>query len=106
MSEPEEQIERLVKDAEVEVKERDVQGEGEVLKKEEVERPMPRITEADKTGDLKSLDRRLEKTLYLLVKRGKGQWEFPKSMLQKNESLHTVSQYTIRLSILGHTESH
>jgi len=106
LSEPEEQIERLVKDAEVEVKERDVQGEGEVLKKEEVERPMPRITEADKTGDLKSLDRRLEKTLYLLVKRGKGQWEFPKAMLQKNESLHTVSQYTIRLSILGHTESH
>ena len=92
MSEPEDQIERFVKDAEVEVKERNIEGEGEVVKKEMIERPMPRITEADKNGDLKSLNRRLEKTLYLLVKGAKGVWELPSSVLEKKESLHTVSQ--------------
>lgn len=93
ISEPEEQIERLVKDAEVEVKEMDFQGEGEVTKKEELERPMPRITETDKNKDLKSLNRKLERTLYLLVKGRKDrEWTFPRSTLEKKESLHTVSQ--------------
>ena len=92
MSEPEEQVERLLRDAEVEVKERDVQGEGKVVKKEEVERPMPRITEADKAGDTKSLNRALQKTLYLVVRREKGQWGFPSAELAKQESLHTVSR--------------
>ena len=92
MSEPEEQLERLVKDAEVQVKERNIQGEGEVMKKEELERPMPRISEADRQGDLKSLNRRLERTLYLLVNSGKGGWTWPSSELEKRESLHTVSQ--------------
>lgn len=92
VSEPEEQVERLLKDAEVEVKERDVQGEGKVVKKEEVERPMPRVTEADKAGDMKSLNRALQKTLYLVVNRGKGQWGFPSAELARQESLHTVSR--------------
>ena len=87
ISEPEEQIEALRKDAEVEVKE--MGGEGEVVRKEEVERPMPRITEADQTGDLQSLNRRLERTLFLVVNRGKGEWVFPNSFLE-SESLHTV----------------
>jgi len=92
VSEPEEQIERLVKDAEVEVKERDNQGEGEVVKKEEVERPMPRITEEDKSGNLRSLNRRLGRTLYLIVTRDNRLWEFPSSVLEMGgESLHTVS---------------
>ncbi len=92
VSEPEEQVERLLKDAEVEVKERDVQGEGKVVKKEEVERPMPRVTEADRAGDMKSLNRALQKTLYLVVNRGKGQWGFPSAELARQESLHTVSR--------------
>ena len=92
VSEPEEQVERLLKDAEVEVKERAVQGEGTVVKKEEVERPMPRVTEADKAGDMKSLNRALQKTLYLVVNRGKGQWGFPSAELARQESLHTVSR--------------
>lgn len=92
VSEPEDQIERLLQDAEVEVKERDIQGEGEVVKKEEIERPMPRITEEDRKGDLRSLNRRLERTLYLVVNRGDGVWEFPSSVLErKGESLQTVS---------------
>ena len=90
VSEPEEQVERLLRDAEVEVKERDVQGEGEVVKKEEVERPMPRVTEADREGVLGSLNRRLERTLYLAV-RGAGRgWGFPSCGLGRGESLHTV----------------
>ena len=92
VSEPEEQVERLLRDAEVEVKEQDIQGEGKVVKKEEVERPMPRVTDADKASDMKSLNRALKKTLYLVVNRGKGQWGFPSAELARQESLHTVSR--------------
>lgn len=92
VSEPEEQLERLLRDAEVEVKERDIQGEGKVVKKLEAERPMPRITEADINGDMKSLNRALQKTLYLVVNRGKGQWGFPSAELARQESLNTVSR--------------
>lgn len=90
ISEPEEQVERLLKDAEVEVKEQDLQGEGEVVKKEVVERPMPRYTEADRKGDLRSLNRKLERTLYLVVKTVEGGWTFPGAVLERKESLHTV----------------
>ena len=93
VSEPEEQVEKLLRDAEVEVKERDIQGEGKVVKREEVERPMPRVTEADKARDMKSLNRVLQKTLYLVVSKGEGQWGFPTAELSKRESLHTVSRH-------------
>lgn len=93
VSEPEEQVERLLRDAEVEVKQRDIEGEGEVVKKEQVEKPMPRVTEADKAGDMKSLNRALQKTLYLVVKSGRGQWGFPSAELAGQESLHTVSRH-------------
>lgn len=96
-SEPEHQMEALVKDAEVE----DTELEGEEgaadlagrKKKEKVERPMPRVTEADRMGDLKSLNRALTRTLYLVVKEGgkRGRWGFPSSSLLVKESLHTVS---------------
>ncbi|KAL9137638.1 MAG: hypothetical protein Q9175_001157 [Cornicularia normoerica] len=95
VSEPEEQVEKLLRDAEVEVTERDIQGEGKVVKKEEVEKPMPRVTEADKAGDMKSLNRALQKTLYLVVSRGKGQWEFPSAELARQESLHTGAERII-----------
>ena len=91
VSEPEEQLERLLRDAEVEVTERDIEGGGEVVKKEQVERPIPRVTEADKAGDMKSLNRVLQKTLYLVVKSRKGLWGFPSAELARQESLHTVS---------------
>lgn len=104
-AEPENQLEALVRDAEVEVKE----GEGEEgaeqrgqqeVQKEPVQRPMPRVTEADRMGDTKSLDRRLERTLYLVVKEGKesgGRWWFPSDGLTGKESLHTVKNivYTV-----------
>ncbi|KAK4694625.1 large subunit ribosomal protein L46, partial [Lecanoromycetidae sp. Uapishka_2] len=95
ISEPEEQVERLLKDAEVEVKEQDLQAGGEVVKREEVEKPMPRMTEADREGDLKSLNRSLERTLYLVVKGKEGGWTFPGAVLEKKESLHTGAERII-----------
>lgn len=92
-SEPEEQVERLIRDAEVEVKNRGEAGEG--VRREKMERPMPRVTEADQVGDLKSLNRLLQRTLYLVVSmhgegREKRTWKFPRRGLEGKESLHTV----------------
>jgi large subunit ribosomal protein L46 len=53
------------------------------------ERPMPRITEADEKGDVKSLNRQLQRTLYLVVRNKEGRWMFPQDRMAK-ESLHTV----------------
>ncbi|KAI4259285.1 MAG: hypothetical protein LQ352_000825 [Teloschistes flavicans] len=101
-AEPENQLEALVRDAEVEVKEEEgeegaARGQQEV-KTEAVQRPMPRVTEADRVGDTKSLDRRLERTLYLVVKEGKergGRWWFPSDGLMGKESLHTATERII-----------
>lgn len=90
-SEPEEQVEALLRDAEVEVK-KEVDEEGQELevKRELAVKPMPRVTEADRAGDTRSLDRLLQRTLYLVVKRGDGRWWFPSDGLVGKESLHTV----------------
>lgn len=90
-SEPAEQIEAIFQDAIVAKKE-GVETEGRKKKEEKIERPMPRATEADKTGDLRSLNRALTRTLYLIVKGSdeRAPWEFPTSPLLGNESLHTV----------------
>ena len=101
VSEPEEQLERLLTDAEVEVQEGDIQGEGKVLKKQQLERPMPRVTEADKINHTKSLNRALQKTLYLVVKNGHGQWGFPSAELARHESLHTVSRHLHVTNLVG-----
>ncbi|KAL8698105.1 MAG: hypothetical protein Q9201_006759 [Fulgogasparrea decipioides] len=90
-SEPENQVEALLKDAEAEVQE----GEQEV-KREVLQKPMPRVTEADRVGDTRSLDRRLQRTLYLVVKKGKeGRWWFPNDGLVGKESLHTAAERII-----------
>ena len=87
-SEPEEQIEALVRDAQVEKKD-DKEG---IKKRDVFDKPMQRITDADKIGYMKSLNRALTRTLYLVVKSGKdgGRWGFPSSALVGKESLHTV----------------
>ncbi|KAK2734858.1 54S ribosomal protein L17 mitochondrial [Onygenales sp. PD_40] len=92
-SEPEHQINALVKDAEGKGATEIDEGEG---KKDEVPRPLPRVTEADLKGDQRSLDRLLDRTLYLLVKvkadkglKGgqDGFWRFPHVKLQEKETL-------------------
>ncbi|CAN6565622.1 unnamed protein product [Malus baccata var. baccata] len=55
--------------------------------------PAPRITEADKTNDKKSLQRALDRRLYLLLSgntdgsAGKSVWHFPEKVYQSEETL-------------------
>lgn len=55
-----------------------------------VEAPLERETEADRKNDVRRLDRKLEKTLYLVVK-GKEGWQFPADDVAASENLHVVS---------------
>lgn len=77
----------LLKDAEARVSD-----DAELIAPEDVEPvepPASRETEADKKGDVKRLDRALDKTLYLIVK-GKDGWGFPADIIPKSENLHEV----------------
>lgn len=57
---------------------------------EVVERPLERWTEADASKDVRRLDRKLTRTLYLVVKNGEGKWQFPAGELVGRENLHQV----------------
>jgi large subunit ribosomal protein L46 len=61
------------------------------LAKEEIEPSASRITEADTTNDLHSLDRQGERNLYLLLKNQDEKWSFPQRQVQKGEIMHQVS---------------
>ena len=66
---------------------------GEGTKQElelQVQRPMPRFTEADEKNDVKSLSRKLDRSLYLLLKNKDGRWRFPEGGLYARETLHDV----------------
>lgn len=86
-SEPDHQAEMLVQDAESTAN----ATSQDTSKKEEIPRPFPRVTEADKKGDLKSLNRLLPRTLYLLVQSKEGQWNFPSSPVETDETIREVS---------------
>ena len=86
VAEEEDQVEALVRDAESTGA---TLAEGEVEVKRQVERPLPRETEADRTGDVRSLERSLARTLYLVVK-GPWGWRFPCSRLVGREDLARV----------------
>jgi large subunit ribosomal protein L46 len=66
-------------------------------------RPMPRDTEADRTGDEKSLDRKLQRTLYLLVKSSEDDWRFPTDSLAWKESLRVVSFSVLESNMVAQT---
>jgi 39S mitochondrial ribosomal protein L46 len=88
VSEPRAMAETLVKDAVMRV-----EGEEELSPEAveaNVERPMERWTEADKARDTKRLDRKLARTLYLLVKGESGKWGLPSGSLVGRENLHQV----------------
>lgn len=61
---------------------------------------MPRISEADRTGDVKSLNRKGERNLYLLVQAkdeaGKDVWRFPQTVVDKEELLHEAVNRELR----------
>lgn len=61
-------------------------------KVETMEKLMPRVTAADRRGDVKSLDRLLQRSLYLLVKNREGRWTFPDDKVVGRENLHQVSR--------------
>ena len=86
-SETEYQLDALLKDAEVPAAGSMQTGD---RRTEKLPRPHSRITEADRTGDERSLERKLDRTLYLLVKEPQGRWRFPASELIGRESLHQV----------------
>jgi len=56
----------------------------------DADRPMSRRTAADRAGDTTSLDRRLDRTLYLLVRGADGRWVLPSVRLLPRENLHQV----------------
>ncbi|KAL0472983.1 39S mitochondrial ribosomal protein L46 domain-containing protein [Neurospora intermedia] len=88
-------VEKLLADAEMRVSE-----DGEEIPAEDrvpVEKPMPRRTEADEKGDVKRLDRALDKTLYLVVKKKaekegeEAKWMFPTGVVPTDEGLHETA---------------
>lgn len=91
-SEPEHQVEALVQDAESTAN----ATSQDTSKKEEIPRPFSRVTEADKKGDHKSLNRLLPRTLYLLVQSKEGHWRFPSSPVQTEETIREVSTGALR----------
>ncbi|KAJ5800331.1 uncharacterized protein N7518_002399 [Penicillium psychrosexuale] len=93
-SEPEHQVEALVQDAESTAN----ATSQDTSKKEEIPRPYPRITEADKKNDQKSLDRLLSRTLYLLVQSKEGHWKFPSSPVESGETLRLAAERTLAQS--------
>jgi len=96
-SEPESQVEALIRDAEG--------TDGEAGAKREtsqdivVQRPLPRVTEQDQKGEQTSLNRLLDRTLYLLVKNKNGVWRFPEDEIKGAEGLDQVSRTLYTLSL-------
>ncbi|KAK4546625.1 hypothetical protein LTR36_001842 [Oleoguttula mirabilis] len=110
-AEPENQVDALIRDAEGKnivddqpVGDADKDGEAVTgdatvgegqrreLQKIEVERPMPRMTEADRANDVRSLSRKLDRSLYLLVKNKEGRWRFPEDRVYGRENLHQAAE--------------
>lgn len=62
-------------------------------------RPAPRETLADLSDDKKSLHRKLDRVLYLLVKKARQEhaWQMPQGGLEKEESLAQVSGQFLQL---------
>ncbi|KAF7717610.1 39S mitochondrial ribosomal protein L46 [Penicillium ucsense] len=90
-SEPEHMVEALVHDAETTAN----ATSQDTSKKEEIPRPFSRVTEADKKGDHRSLNRLLSRTLYLLVQSKEGYWKFPSMPIEKEETLREAAERTL-----------
>lgn len=96
-SERDHQMEMLLSDADTTVEDeeensgRGKQVQKQLRKKNEIERPSPRVTEADEQADLRNLNRLLKRCLYLVVQDKDGQWAFPTSRLDAREYLSKVS---------------
>ncbi|KAK7530264.1 mitochondrial 54S ribosomal protein mL46 [Phyllosticta citribraziliensis] len=87
-SEPDHQREAIFKDAD----DVGITGPEELNKKEPLEMPQSRLTEADKLEDRTSLNRKLSRTLYLLVRERNGEWRFPQDQLKGKEPLQWAAE--------------
>ncbi|KAI1326337.1 39S mitochondrial ribosomal protein L46-domain-containing protein [Xylariaceae sp. FL0255] len=86
----------LVKDAELRVTE-----DGEEAAPEDIvpiEQPQPRITDADKTNDIRRLDRKLDRTLYLIVQRTDGSWVFPSVDVATDSNIHKTAELALEMA--------
>ncbi|KAL2797528.1 ribonuclease H-like domain-containing protein [Aspergillus keveii] len=90
-SEPDHIVETLISDAESTAN----NTSQDTSKKEEIPRPHPRITEADRKGDTQSLNRALQRTLYLLVQSKEGYWKLPSSPIAVEETLRLAAERTL-----------
>mmetsp|Transcript_24868 Transcript_24868/g.34756 ORF Transcript_24868/g.34756 Transcript_24868/m.34756 type:complete len:365 (-) Transcript_24868:219-1313(-) len=62
--------------------------------------PASRITEADRSGDVKTLDRRLNTRVYLTIKQkfqDKSRWTLPTVTVEEDETLLLAAQRAVRL---------
>lgn len=99
-AEPHHQVEAMLEEAKVPklAKAADTEAEAEVetegaeskASKEEIQKPAPRVTDADRMGDLKSLDRLLHRSLYLIMQNAEGRWTFPTASMVGKEGLTDV----------------
>jgi len=61
--------------------------------RDEDETPAPRVHASDVNGEVKSLDRKGQRNLYLLIKQKMDEvavWKFPEIAVADNELLHEV----------------
>ncbi|KAL5336372.1 ribonuclease H-like domain-containing protein [Aspergillus crustosus] len=93
-SEPEHIVETLISDAESTAN----NTSQDTSKQEQIPRPHPRVTEADQKGDTHSLDRALQRTLYLLVQSKEGYWKLPSSPVATDETLRLAAERTLEQS--------
>lgn len=78
---------------------------GEVISDEEMfsqlpdgYRPGPRVTDADKNGDVKTLKRRLPERVYFLAQQ-KGSWAFPNVTLTEGETMLDAAKRGVQTSV-------
>lgn len=59
--------------------------------------PASRVTEADEKDDRRSLERKLQDSLFLLVKRNRNEnaWQFPQGKLKEDETLRSAAERII-----------
>lgn len=82
-------------------KEAEAKGEPFEHPTEIIAKPFPRISQADLENDTKSLNRKMSRTLYLLVRKNRDEfaWRFPQSVLVGDENLRSGAERTLRESV-------
>jgi large subunit ribosomal protein L46 len=88
--EPQNQVEALLRDSESDTKNQNVREIEDDSEGRSIFKPPPRVTHADATTNERSMDRLLQRSLYLVVKDQSGAWRFPTDTLVGQETLHEV----------------